>query len=275
MKLAAYAAPACCSNAESHLELAQLDAPPPGDRDHRRPVVDRGSRPLDGWNRIRWYRHRAAMQASASGRAPGPDTITLRRGRMSQFTATVAALLRSGLAAMRFPALSSLFRKPSLAGLPVIWYGGVHCDPHSTDHRYVAALYVCELPDGHGHQRCGDAGNRAPGDSADHLRHPVPRGVQHLRRHRHPRQRNRGHALPTHSRSGRAENARCHTRAHRVASSRSSSRCWAWSRCAVGLLFANVSRARFFCKNRVFQDRLPLSTRSVDAASRWLITGAS
>ena len=38
-------------------------------------------------------------------------------------------LLRSPTVSMRFHAQNSFFTPPSLAGLPVVWYGGVHADP--------------------------------------------------------------------------------------------------------------------------------------------------
>jgi putative ABC transport system permease protein len=60
---------------------------------------------------------------------PG-DTITFA-AQDDQFTATVAAVYEAD-SRHAFSRAEFILPKPVLAGLPVVWYGGVHCDPSAT-----------------------------------------------------------------------------------------------------------------------------------------------
>ena len=60
---------------------------------------------------------------------PG-DTITLS-AQDDQFIATVAAVYEAD-SRHAFSRAEFILPQPALAGLPVVWYGGVHCDPGAT-----------------------------------------------------------------------------------------------------------------------------------------------
>jgi putative ABC transport system permease protein len=102
------------------------DAPPPGDK-----VVEG-----------KWW---TAAEYAASADHP---LVAIERGRASRlglhpgqrltfaaqddrFTATIAAIYESD-SRHAFSRADFLLPEPTLTGLPVVWYGGVHCDPSST-----------------------------------------------------------------------------------------------------------------------------------------------
>jgi putative ABC transport system permease protein len=60
---------------------------------------------------------------------PG-DTVTFS-AQDDQFTATVAAIYEAD-SRHAFSRAEFILPQPVLAGLPVVWYGGVHCDPSAT-----------------------------------------------------------------------------------------------------------------------------------------------
>jgi putative ABC transport system permease protein len=102
------------------------DAPPPGDTVVKgkwwtaREAVDAAQHPLVAIDRGRADRLKVK---------PG-DTITFS-AQDQKFTATVAAVYESD---SRHAVSRAEFILPqtTLAGLPVVWYGGVHCDPSET-----------------------------------------------------------------------------------------------------------------------------------------------
>jgi putative ABC transport system permease protein len=73
-----------------------------------------------------------AIERERAGRMkvkPG-DTITLS-AQDDQMVATVAAVYEAD-SRHAFSRAEFILPEPSLAGLPVVWYGGVHCDPTAT-----------------------------------------------------------------------------------------------------------------------------------------------
>jgi putative ABC transport system permease protein len=102
------------------------DAPPPGDTVVKgkwwtaQEAADAAQHPLVAIDRARADRLKVK---------PG-DTITFS-AQDQKFTATVAAIYESD---SRHAVSRAEFILPqtTLAGLPVVWYGGVHCDPNET-----------------------------------------------------------------------------------------------------------------------------------------------
>jgi putative ABC transport system permease protein len=73
-----------------------------------------------------------AIERGRAGRLnvkPG-DTVTFA-AQDDEFTATVAALYEAD-SRHAFSRAEFIFPEPVLAGLPVVWYGGVHCSPGAT-----------------------------------------------------------------------------------------------------------------------------------------------
>jgi len=68
-------------------------------------------------------------RAARLGVHPG-DQVTFS-AQDDQFTATVAALYEAD-SRHAFSRAEFILPEPVLAGLPVVWYGGVHCDPAAT-----------------------------------------------------------------------------------------------------------------------------------------------
>ena len=103
------------------------DSPPPGD------TVIRG----------KWW---SAQQSAASAQQPlvaierqEADRLGVKPGQQitfaaqdAQFTATVAAIYESD-SRHSFSRADFVLPAPVLAGLPVVWYGGVHCDLSATE----------------------------------------------------------------------------------------------------------------------------------------------
>lgn len=104
----------------------QADAPPPGDRviEGRwwtaQEAADGGAHPLIAIER---------QQAARLGVHPGEQMTFAAQD--DQFTATVAALYEPD-SRHAFSRAEFVVPEAVLSGLPVIWYGGVHCDPHAT-----------------------------------------------------------------------------------------------------------------------------------------------
>ena len=110
------------------------DTPPAGDK------VVRG----DWWT---------AQQSAASAQHPlvavermEADRLGIKPGQQmtfaaqdAQFTATVVAVYEAD-SRHAFSRAEFVFPTPVLAGLPVVWYGGVHCDPAATE-PLLRALY--------------------------------------------------------------------------------------------------------------------------------------
>ena len=102
------------------------DAPPPGDKVVEgqwwtmQQGADSANHPLVAIERER---------ASRMKVHPG-DTITLS-AQDDQFVATVAAVYEAD-SRHAFSRAEFILPQPALAGLPVVWYGGVHCDPGAT-----------------------------------------------------------------------------------------------------------------------------------------------
>jgi putative ABC transport system permease protein len=106
---------------------AAADQPPAGDK-----IVD------GAW----WTAEQAAAsaqhplvaveqhEAEHLGLKPG-DEITFG-AQDEQFTATVAAIYQPNSRHV-FSRAEFVLPEPVLAALPVVWYGGVHCDPNATD----------------------------------------------------------------------------------------------------------------------------------------------
>jgi putative ABC transport system permease protein len=103
-----------------------VDAPPPGDKVVKgkwwttQEAAGSATHPLVAIERDR---------ASRLKVHPG-DTITLA-AQDDQFTATVAAVYEAD-SRHAFSRAEFILPQPVLAGLPVVWYGGVHCDPGAT-----------------------------------------------------------------------------------------------------------------------------------------------
>jgi putative ABC transport system permease protein len=103
-----------------------VDAPPPGDKVVKgkwwttKEAAGSATHPLVAIERDR---------ASRLKVHPG-DTITLA-AQDDQFTATVAAVYEAD-SRHAFSRAEFILPQPVLAGLPVVWYGGVHCDPGAT-----------------------------------------------------------------------------------------------------------------------------------------------
>jgi putative ABC transport system permease protein len=102
------------------------DAPPPGDKVVQgqwwtvQQAADSANHPLVAIERARATRLKVG---------PG-DTLTLA-AQDDQFTATVAAVYEAD-SRHAFSRAEFILPQPALAGLPVVWYGGVHCDPSAT-----------------------------------------------------------------------------------------------------------------------------------------------
>jgi putative ABC transport system permease protein len=103
-----------------------VDAPPPGDKVVKgkwwtaAEYADGGKHPLVAIERDR---------ASRLNVKPG-DTLTFS-AQDDRFTATVAALYEAD-SRHAFSRAEFILPEPVLAGLPVVWYGGVHCAPDAT-----------------------------------------------------------------------------------------------------------------------------------------------
>jgi putative ABC transport system permease protein len=104
----------------------QPDAPPPGDTVVKgkwwttAQSADAANHPLVAIERDR---------ASRLNVKPG-DTITFA-AQDDRFIATVAAIYEAD-SRHAFSRAEFIFPEPVLAGLPVVWYGGVHCNPSAT-----------------------------------------------------------------------------------------------------------------------------------------------
>ena len=102
------------------------DAPPPGDKVVEgkwwtaQMAADSASHPLVAIERDRANRLKVK---------PG-DTITLS-AQDDRMVATVAAVYEAD-SRHAFSRAEFILPEPALAGLPVVWYGGVHCDPGAT-----------------------------------------------------------------------------------------------------------------------------------------------
>jgi len=102
------------------------DAPPPGDKVVEgkwwtaQMAADSASHPLVAIERGRANRMKVK---------PG-DTITLS-AQDDRMVATVAAVYEAD-SRHTFSRAEFILPEPALAGLPVVWYGGVHCDPGAT-----------------------------------------------------------------------------------------------------------------------------------------------
>jgi putative ABC transport system permease protein len=102
------------------------DAPPPGDKIiegkwwSAAEAANSAAHPLVAIGKF---------QALRLGAHPG-DTITLA-AQDSQFTATIAAIYEAD-SQHAYSRAEFVLPEPVLHGLPVIWYGGVHCDPNAT-----------------------------------------------------------------------------------------------------------------------------------------------
>jgi putative ABC transport system permease protein len=103
-----------------------VDAPPPGDKIVKgkwwtaQEAADAASHPL------------VAIERDRAGRLnvhPG-DTLTFT-AQDDRFTATVAALYEAD-SRHAFSRAEFIFPQPVLAGLPTVWYGGIHCLPGAT-----------------------------------------------------------------------------------------------------------------------------------------------
>jgi len=117
-----------------NLTWPPTDEPPPGDK------VIRGE----------WW---TAAQAAASAKHPlvaverlEADRLGISPGQQitfaaqdAEFTATVAAVYEPD-SLHAFSRGEFVLPQPALAGLPVVWYGGVHCDPGATS-QLQRALY--------------------------------------------------------------------------------------------------------------------------------------
>ena len=77
------------------------------------------------------------MEADRLGVKPGQQMTFAAQD--AQFTATVAAVYEPD-SRHAFSRAEFVFPAPVLAGLPVVWYGGVHCDPDATS-RLQRVLY--------------------------------------------------------------------------------------------------------------------------------------
>ena len=102
------------------------DAPPPGDKVTvgqwwtRKQASESKSHPL-----VAIDKNRAARLNVRPG-----DTLTFS-AQDEAFTATVSALFEAD-SRHAYSRADFVFPQPVLAGLPAVWYGGVHCDPAST-----------------------------------------------------------------------------------------------------------------------------------------------
>jgi putative ABC transport system permease protein len=110
------------------------DAPPPGDK------VIRGS-----WWTAQQYAASASHPLVAVERQEA-DRLNLKPGQQmtfaaqdAEFTATVSAIYEPD-SRHAFSRAEFVLPEPILKDLPVVWYGGVHCDPDATS-RLQRALY--------------------------------------------------------------------------------------------------------------------------------------
>ena len=146
--------------------------------------------------------------------------------------ATVAALYEAD-SQHAFSRAEFILPEPVLRGLPVTWYGGLHCDPTATGQLQSHSLSA--LSNDYCHRCRGYCRDCAPGVVADQLCHPVSRWLQYLRGHCYSRERNRRHALSAHSRGGGTEDAwrnaaaHCHYFFDRVRGARTDCGC-CWAR---------------------------------------------
>ena len=105
---------------------AMADAPPPGDKvvEGRWWTMQQGA---DSANHplVAIERERASRMKVHPG-----DTITLS-AQDDQFIATVAAVYEAD-SRHAFSRAEFILPQSALSGLPVVWYGGVHCDPGAT-----------------------------------------------------------------------------------------------------------------------------------------------
>jgi putative ABC transport system permease protein len=103
-----------------------VDVPPPGDKVVKgkwwtsSQYADAGNHPLVAIERDR---------ASRLNVKPG-DTLTFS-AQDARFTATVAALYEAD-SRHAFSRAEFILPEPVLTGLPVVWYGGIHCLPGAT-----------------------------------------------------------------------------------------------------------------------------------------------
>ncbi len=181
------------------ISLTWADVPPPG------------TTPVEG----KWW---TAAQAADAGKhplvavnQPQAERLGLHVGSTvtfaaqdTQFTATVAAITKSD-GQHAFSRAEFTLPPGALAGLPVVWYGGVHADPQRVD--LAAAGALRGVPDGDGDQRGAGARDDTAGGGADHVRGAVSGGVFDLCGGGDPGELDCGDAVPAGARGGGAEDA--------------------------------------------------------------------
>ena len=102
------------------------------------------------------------------------------------------------------PSAEFVFNPEALAGLPVVYYGGVRMQPSSVGALQRAVFEKFPDHDRGEHRR--RAGDRAAGGGSDRAGDPVPVGIRDSGRRDHPGGERRGDALPQSARSSDSEN---------------------------------------------------------------------